>query len=73
MTRKLPIMLGFAVLILGMMSAQDISAELTYLSEIGSTGINNDSLNGPTDVIISSNGRTIYVVCLENEEVFFGS
>ena len=68
MNRKLPIMLGFAVL-LGMMSIPNISAELAYLSEIGSTGIGNDNLNGPTDVILSSNGRTIYVVDSENNRI----
>ena len=68
MNRKLPIMLGFVVL-LGIMSAQNVSAELVYISEIGSTGIGNDNLNGPTDVVISSNGRIIYVVDSENNRI----
>ena len=68
MDRKLPIMLGFAVL-LGVISIPDVSADLEYYSEIGSSGTDNDELSGPTDVIISNNGRTIYVVDSENNRI----
>ena len=68
MNSKLAIILGFTVL-LGVISIPDISAELEYHSKIGSSGIDNDELNGPTDVIISSNGRTIYVVDSENNRI----
>jgi len=68
MDRKLSIMLGFTVL-LGVISIPDISAEMEYYSKIGSSGTDNDELSGPTDVIISSNGRTIYVVDSENNRI----
>ena len=44
-------------------------AELKFSFEIGSFGTSNDELKNPKDVIVSSNGKTIYVVDTDNHRI----
>ena len=54
---------------MSVLSPQIADAELEFSFEIGSFGTSNDELKNPKDVIVSSNGKTIYVVDTDNHRI----
>src|SRR3989338_6391647 len=70
LNRKLSIGLCFGILLLiGTISSQVAYSVPTFSLKIGSIGTSNDQLKNPNDVIVSSNGKTIYVVDTDNDRV----
>ncbi len=51
------------------MSVQIAYAEPEFSFEFGSTGDDKDELESPTDVVVDSLGKTIYVVDNENDRI----
>ena len=67
---KLSISLCLSLLLLiGTASSQMVYAAPTFSFKIGSLGTTNDQLKSPNDVIVSSDGKTIYVVDTENHRI----
>ena len=68
MYQKFPVVF-LVVSFLGVICSQNIFADLDYYSEIGFVGSGNANLKGPTDVVMSSNGKTVYVADSENNRI----
>ena len=68
--KKSSIGLCFGMLLLiGIVSVQIAYAEPAFSFKFGSFGTANNQLKNPSDVIVSSDGRTIYVVDTDNHRI----
>ena len=57
------------LLMISVISIQAAYAELEFSFEFGETGDGDDELDTPTDVIVDSSGKTIYVVDSKNNRI----
>ena len=70
LNRKSSISLCFGLLLLiGVASSQIAYAEPKFSFKIGSLGTTNDQLKSPNDVIVSNDGKSIYVVDTDNHRI----
>ena len=70
LNRKSSIILCFGLLLLiGVASSQIAYAEPKFSFKIGSLGTTNDQLKSPNDVIVSNDGKSIYVVDTDNHRI----
>ena len=61
--------LAIGFLLFSVFLPQSASAELTFSFKFGSSGTDNDEFKDPSGIVITSNGRTLYVADKGNDRI----